>query len=219
MPRTRKTKTTAQANAKEAANPLTTLELAEAFNQGVKDQSLGRQFKYFDYAFLKQQLENAIADGKVQVKVLRNPSDFAISIQEAMESTNWAHASVALAYLLDGRQVQARVMSSHNGVRRWFWETEENFKRVLESGTNFPGQAKSRNSNAVYQWRILLHKAISQALADEGIEFELIPIEKIQFEQKVEAKEPHQTSGLSTEDVAPEGSEARRKLDHARGAM
>lgn len=205
MPRKTATKTTkAPVKSKEAANPLTTLELAEAFNQGVKDQSLGRQFKYFDYAFLKQQLKPDVVEGKggqTQVKNLKDPDAFDISIQEAMESTNWAHSAMALAYRFDGPRVSARTMSSHNGVRRLRWKTYDHYRLVEEAGTHYPGQAKSRNSNAVYQWRILLHKAISQALADEGIEFELIPIEKIQFEQKMEAKEPWKGSGIKTEDL------------------
>ena len=216
----------------------------EAYNEGINDQTLGTKLKAFDWSFWRSEIifhlheqEKGSGLPPVETYVLRDTSKLYKTIAECMKSENWGLACLSLAYMLhqDDPQVppelkdlvgmglfSAKVMFSHGNRRYMDWKIYEHYKRIVQAQKDWDGEQSKKNklTNAIYQWRILLNLALQKELKAQGLEFDLIPIEKVQFSEKVGKQEPDfEDSNKSTDDVLPEGSKHRAKLEDARGKM
>lgn len=200
------------------------VKMAEAFNKGIEDQTLGAQFKSFDFAGWKSlDLRYEAIPGKhgLQRRYLLR-EDHSLSFDRLLTETDWFKACMGAASWIHGDEWSRYVgFLDPNTARYLAWKIQPYYKKIVDCQGHMANFAEGQTSNAVMQFRVILRKMISQELEKAGEKFDLIPVEKLQFEQKPDPGfKPHfEESGLSTNDVIGKDSKHRDKFEHAKGAF
>lgn len=200
------------------------VKMAEAFNKGIEDQTLGAQFKSFDFAGWKSldlRLEKRNGKhGEERRRLIHG--DLSLSFDKLLVETDWFKACMGAAFWIhDSEWSRYTKHGGPNGGEYWAWSINDYYKKIVDCQGHMANFKRGQTSNAVMQFRVILRKMISQELEKAGEKFDLIPVEKLQFEQKPDPGfKPHfEESGLSTDDVIGKDSKHRDKFEHAKGVM